>query len=276
MVMRDAPVPLDEYLMAYRDLRIILIMDFCLAASVLTFLAALSLLVSKGKRNAWFFTCVIATVLPCLLSDIFYFVVLSETDSARRSWYMGRIHSNVTVMTMILALSIQRLKVFAHAGLADWLTDRRRRACLVAVLLLGTMCVTVLAESYARVDFALLFHDASKFRRTFVASVLAIDALGDCTCSIIVFMTVLRLRGLVLQSQRRQAVAATPKSSLKATRQLLRGNHRVKVLVVHIVIAQVGMLVMLTAGIGVFLALPSLFGAPLPRRAEVSCSALTN
>ncbi|KNE71968.1 hypothetical protein AMAG_20421 [Allomyces macrogynus ATCC 38327] len=264
VLMRDVPVPLDEYLLAYRDLRIILIMDCCLAASVLTFLAALSLLISNGKRNAWFFTGVIVTVLPCLLSDIFYFVVLGEADAGRRAWYMGRIHSNVAVMTMILALSIQRLKVFAHAGLADWLTDSRRRVCLAAVLFLGATCVTMLAESYAQIEFSLLFRDTSKFRRTFVASVLAINALGDCTCSIIVFMTVLRLRGLVLQSQGRHVTVATrQKSSLKATRQLIRANHRVKALVVRIMGAQAGMLVMLTAGIGVFLALPSLCGEVL-------------
>ncbi|KAJ3349550.1 hypothetical protein GGF32_005372 [Allomyces javanicus] len=168
-----------------------------------------------------------------------------------------------------------RVRIFAHAGLADWLTDRRRRACLAAVLLLGTICLTGLAESYVLVEFALLFHETSKFRRTFVATVLAIDALGDCTCSIVVFVTVLRLRGLVLRSQSRQAVAATPKSSLKATRQLLRANHRLKVLVVRIVSAQAGMLVVLTAGIGVFLALPSFFGEVLGSLFERLYVALT-
>ncbi|KNE71969.1 hypothetical protein AMAG_20422 [Allomyces macrogynus ATCC 38327] len=76
------PAPRADMSISFRESRTIVVMDLCLAVSTVTFLIALSALVVNGPRTASFYVGIMATILPCLLIDIFYFVVQAKPEAS--------------------------------------------------------------------------------------------------------------------------------------------------------------------------------------------------
>ncbi|KAJ3348892.1 hypothetical protein GGF32_005910 [Allomyces javanicus] len=151
----------------------------------------------------------------------------------KNTWYIARLAQMIFSTTVTVLVSIQRLKgtysiicVFADAGLADWITDRRLRICLGIELVIHVVLITLLVVIPAR-------HVQG--------------APVDCDAD---FGWRLRVRTAVLDGA----------SSTDATKRILRTNRRFRTLFLHIAAAQAGMALSVPVGISVTYTRPGYTG----------------
>ncbi|KAJ3366313.1 hypothetical protein GGF31_008122 [Allomyces arbusculus] len=239
----------------YRDPSATAITGLCLAVSVTTFLIAATFLVRKGLRAASFYSSVLCMVVPCVAVDVSLFTVDSEEKMS--VWYLVRVAQMVFSSTLVVLVSIQRLKVFADAGLAEWLTDCRLRACLVSVLVLRAVLITLSIAAYAKIDPRQVWNDKSLERQLLSTVILGGDALGDMICTVIAFVLILRVRVAVLAMQARR-MSAVP--TARVTGRVLRKSRRFLVLFVGVVAAQMGMLLAVVIGVALTFVAPGFKG----------------
>ncbi|KAJ3349552.1 hypothetical protein GGF32_005374 [Allomyces javanicus] len=243
----------------FREPRTTAITSLCLAVSLSTLLTAATFLVRKGWPAAPFYCGVLGMVAPCIAVDVSLFTVDSEEKMS--VWYPVRAAQMVFSSTLVI-LSIQRLKVFADVGLADWLTERRLRVCLAFVLVVRAVLITLFIIAYAKIDLRQVWSNTSLERKYLSAAILGGDALGDLICTVIAFVLVLRVRVAVLALQGRQ-VSAAP--TARATGRILRKNRRIFVLFAGVVAAQMGMFLALVLGVVLTFVAPGFKGSLLER-----------
>ncbi|KNE71970.1 hypothetical protein AMAG_15912, partial [Allomyces macrogynus ATCC 38327] len=158
-----------------RDPSMILVCGLCLFVTASTFLIAATFLVRKGLRVAPFYGGILAMVAPCIAVDVAHFTINSEESMA--VWYLVRIAQMVFSSTLVVVVSIQRLKVFADAGLADWLTDRRLRVTLVSFLGMRVALAAYFTVAYLRMDLQHVWHAKTIERQLLSTLIFGGDAV---------------------------------------------------------------------------------------------------
>ncbi|KAJ3349553.1 hypothetical protein GGF32_005375 [Allomyces javanicus] len=184
-----------------RDPSVAVLSGLCPAVSTATFLIGAVLLVRKGLRAAPFCGSVLAIIL----------------------WYLVREGQLVFSSTLIVIVSIQRLKVFAEAGLADWLTDRRLRVILASFLVVRVVFVTQFIRAYAKMDPGQPW-DVPLERLMLSTLIIGGDAMIDLVCTVVAFILVLRVRVAVIHARERRA---SVKLQWQFTTELVK-NHKAK------------------------------------------------
>ncbi|KAJ3366314.1 hypothetical protein GGF31_008123 [Allomyces arbusculus] len=238
-----------------RDPSMSLVSSLCLVVTASTFLIAATFLVRKGMRVAPFYGPMLAMIAPCIAVDVTHFTIDSEERMA--VWYLVRIAQMVFSSTLVVVMSIQRLKVFADAGMADWLTDRRMRVTLVSFLVVRVALAAYFTVAYLKMDLQHVWHAKTIERQLLSTLIFGGDAVIDMVCTVITFVLVLRVRVAALNVQSRRKNAA---STASTKGRMLRNNSRFLALFAGVVASQMGLVMTVSGGITMVYALPGLKG----------------
>ncbi|KAJ3349551.1 hypothetical protein GGF32_005373 [Allomyces javanicus] len=238
-----------------RDPSMILVTILCLVVTASTFLFAATFLVRKGMRVAPFYGPMLAMIAPCIAVDVAHFTIDSEESMA--VWYLVRIAQMVFSSTLVVVVSIQRLKVFADAGMADWLTDRRMSSTLVSFLVVRVALAAYFTVAYLKMDLQHVWHAKTIERQLLSTLIFGGDAVIDMVCTVITFVLVLRVRVAALNVQSRRKNAA---STASTKGRMLRNNSRFLALFAGVVASQMGLVLTVSGGITMVYALPGLKG----------------